>query len=62
VEISICASAAESGQVETPQAIKFGQTAMLRWTASGQKGPFRDYRNDMETHELIATEIMPHFG
>jgi F420-dependent oxidoreductase-like protein len=21
-----------------------------------------DYRNDMETHELMATEIMPHFG
>jgi len=39
VEISICASAAESGQVETPQAIKSGHTAMPRWTASGQKGP-----------------------
>jgi aerobic-type carbon monoxide dehydrogenase small subunit (CoxS/CutS family) len=21
-----------------------------------------DYRNDMETHQLMATEIMPHFG
>ena len=21
-----------------------------------------DYRNDMETHELFASEVMPHFG